>query len=345
MRHKLALAMTLAIGVLLGFSPNGQGQDTDSAPEGVNQGPQDAGLVMKVHEVYGSVKISKIGTDPKMSSEWRPLRAGEEVHANEQIRTGFRGRAKLYAQPATPPTVVMVQGGSLISFEELALRGGVSRSRIGLRYGAIRAGVAEGQVRSDMEISCPVATLSKRGTDIFELSYLKGQFRMSLSPMGRGMLRAFQFQYGSRGNLTRTRSRFITPGQFITKNILQAIDSVQMDRSINISDPFGMQGSELLFQLLNDGGLSVLFAQGTDLSSIVAPSEAGQQAPDTQTLQPLGATPGRREGDFGIGGGLIPGVLDAFLKGRIQENRQTNCKGAEHSVCPTQTMRRLGRRR
>lgn len=312
----------------------------------------DGELYWEVTEVQPKARIAPLGTHAVTGTEWRYVKVGDHLSAGQQIHTSWRSTVKLVARPASPPTVILIEGGTLMGVSQLAQLGETSKTRIELLYGAVRAGVAEGQVRSDMEIRCPVATLSKRGTDIFRFEYLNGRFRMSLSEQGRGMLRALQLQYGSRGNLLRSRSRFVTAGQFVTQRMAMAIDNVKFNRNINMNDPFGLIGNDQLFTLLNSHGLAFLLPQGKNLVNMLdSPTQDGGVPGETDGLdadglnQPLGQVIRQgREGVFGIGQGIVPSIFGSDAKRRLQEVRN-RCRGLGAAACKQQQLKRLGRRR
>jgi len=315
--------------------------------------PAGAGeLYYEVIAVQPKVRIAPLGTDAVTGTEWRYVKVGDRLRAGQQISTSLRGAVKLVARPASPPTVILIESGTLLGISELAQLRDTSKARLELRYGAVRAGVAEGQVRSDMEIRCPVATLSKRGTDIFRFEYLNGRFRMSLSEQGRGMLQALQLQYGSRGNLLRSRSRFVTAGQFVTQRMAMAIDNVKFNRNINMNDPFGLLGNDQLFTLLNNHGLAFLLPQGKNLVNMLNPAtQDGGMPSETDELIADGFNrpPGQvvrqgREGVFGIGQGTVPSVFGLGAKRRLQEVRD-RCRGLSDVTCKRRQQNSLGGRR
>jgi len=307
-------------------------------------------LYYEVIAVQPKVRIAPLGTDPVTGTEWRPVKVGDRISAGQQISTSLRSTVKLVARPANPPTVILIENATLLGVSELAQLGDSSKSRLELGYGAVRAGVAEGQVRSDMEIRCPVATLSKRGTDIFRFEYVNGQFRMSLSEQGRGMLQALQFQYGSSGNLLKSRSRFVTAGQFVTQRMAMAIDSVKFNRNININDPFGLMGNDQLFTLLNTHGLAFLLPQGTNLLNVLnSPGQGGDMGATDGIIangfnQPAGQVVREApEGIFGIGQGTVPSVFGLGSKRRLQELRDRE-HALNAAASKRQMLKRLGRR-
>lgn len=354
MMHKTFFTSVVIGFAFLSVEQTVVGQDANATPAASSQPAASqpvgkASMYYEVNQVEGKVRVSAIGVDSKLKTGWRRVKVGDLLVAGQQIRTHLRSRVKLVARPATPPTVIMLESGTLMSIDELSKLGDTHKSRIGLRYGAIRAGVAEGQVRSDMEISCPVATLSKKGTDIFRFEYnLNGRFNMSLSDQGRGLLQAIQLQWNAKGNLLRTRSRFVTPGQFVTQRMLQAIDNVQFDREINVNDVFGLAGHEQLISVLNDRGLGFLFAQSTNLVNFTDTSTVADQTgivddtaaggiggaltiPQGQMMRNL------RGGDFGIGQGLIPGIFGSGSTQRQILQSRGRCSMRNHRACKQQS--------
>lgn len=298
-------------------------------------------LRYEVSAVTGNVRFAPIGTDPLQDAGWQKIRLGDQLGAGMQIHVpAIRAGVKLTARPSEPPTVILIERGTLIGITELNLdqQQGTAKSRVKLAYGAVRAGVAEGATRSDMEIESPVATLSKRGTDIFRFEYRNGRFLMSLSEQGRGLIQAIQTRSGEFGGLDRFRSRYVTPGQFVTHQMMRAIEHVQFERTVNINDAFGLQGLDAMFTMLNShGGLAFLLPQGSNLAGMLdgaghqtglglTPSFDQQaQAALNQLLQTL--TPNTRSspaGDFGIGQGQVPGILDARSKA-LQAHKNLPC--------------------
>lgn len=339
MTRERAIRIVFAVGVVLCSAPMVSAQATSrpaepppavpkasaataSAPAEVG-GEGLASLRYEVIAVQGKVRVSATGQDPMLDEGWTPVQIEDQLVAGQQVYIPLRGVLKLVARPADPPTVMLIEPGSLVNIAELSFEGGVAKSRIGLAYGAIRAGVAEGTARSDMQIQCPTATLSKRGTDIFRFEYHNHRFMMSLSEQGRGMIQAIQMQHGAFGS-QQMRSRFVTPGQFVTYQMARAIDNMQFERQININDLFGLIGTDQFMLMQHQLGLGFLLPQGMNyaglLDSPVPPRDQPGQAgtdPLTQALQQgLNSslfTPTRRNqhaGDFGVGQGGLPGIFD-----------------------------------
>lgn len=307
-----------ALTLVLGCTVTAMADEPSSKPSGET-------LRYEVVQVEGKVRVGP-ETDEALNTNapgWFSPKVGDRLGGGIQIRVPLRSKIKLVAMPADPPTVLLIESASTISISELAYKDGAAKSRIKLGYGAIRAGVSEGGTRSDMEIEAPSATLSKRGTDIFRFEYHDGRFMMSLTEQGRGMLQAIQNQSGyQNGQL----SRFVTAGQFVTQQLMRAIDNVQFDRQINVNDQFGLSGNDKLFTLINDHGLGFLLPAGLKPINIIDGNRDGNQPlgdpqninnqtnqnnPLTQLVRPTPIVPG---GDFGIGQGRLPIIRDTLQK-------------------------------
>lgn len=314
----------------------------ETTPAGSQPAADDGSLVYEVHELQGNVRVAPMGTNPLLKEGWRPVKQGESLHTGQIVHVPFRGKLKLIARPADPPTVLLFDTGTLVQISELSLKDGVAKSRLDLGYGLVKAGVAESGTRSDMEITGPTATLSKKGTDIFGFEVRPdGRFNMFLTDQGRGLVQAIQTQSGQAGGLNAMRSRFLTPGQWITQQMARAIDNVQFDRNVNVSDLYGLKGMDQLFTMLNDRGIGFLLPAGSNPLNLLGnnPPNGGQPkgGPPNQQGQSLGGTllsqgvGGGRivgVGNFGIGQGTVPSVFGARAI-----NRQNVAKKLMGSGC------------
>ncbi len=326
--HKICFPAVATAACLLLCAAPSLAVDAD-VPAPATQPQPGANMNYEVCELAGDVRVSPIGLDPMKEEGWRSVKRGELLSAGVQLHTGIRSRVKLAARPAEPPTVLMLESMTLMSIDELAKVANTHKARLGLAYGAVRAGVAETEIRSDMEIHAPGATLSKKGTDIFRFEYnLGGRFSMSLSEQGRGLLQAIQYKFGASGAVLGSRSRLMTPGQGVTQKMLQAITNVKFDRQVNINDPFGLGDSDLNFVLNNDRGFGFLIPVGGQTDLVNKPTEGVPPADGDDMLTfPQGpAIRDIREGDFGIGQGLLPGIFggaaqqDSMQQSAVQNN-------------------------
>lgn len=315
MRTTIAIFASLALGLFVGSAP---ARAEDPQPQS-QPAAKNGDLVYEVVEVQGKAHVAPTGTDPLKNDGWTPIKVGDQLHAGQLVRVfTVRSKVKVVARPADPPTVMLFDRGTLVNISELAIVNGAAKSRIQLGYGQIKAGVAEGTVRSDMEIESPVATLSKRGTDIFGMEYGNGQYKMFLTDKGRGLIQAIQTQATAYGSQRLNEARFVTPGQFITHQLLRAIDNVQFDREVNVNDVFGLGKSDSLFSMLNDRGLGVFLNPNGTLQlsqpgGVPQPFQLpGEQPVVQRTMQSfvnpqVRQTPTNSGGDFGVGQGALPG--------------------------------------
>ncbi|MCA9254881.1 MAG: hypothetical protein KDA33_04555 [Phycisphaerales bacterium] len=296
-----------------------------------------------VQDVDGRPMYSSVSTDATSAGDanWKVIRIGDRLGSGVKILVPARSALKLVLEPSSPPMVMALTSGTQLAIEDLALRNGVAVARLALGVGAVKAGVAEsGEIRSNMTISTPTGTLSKKGTDIFMVEYQNGRFRMSLSEQGRGLIQAIQLKFGSQGQLLGTRSRFVTRGQFVTQEMFKAIDHVRFDRNINVNDLIGMTGNELL-TILNNRGFGFVLPIGENTVNILG--SPNMQTPDGDTGLMSGvttvgigrATP-RRDGDFGVGQTLLPirSPLGSDTAGRrIVKTRKTDCAHDANGQC------------
>lgn len=353
------LCVMTSVAICLGLSigaGSAVAQDVPAAEVKVQvNAPGIQALRYQVNDVQGRVKVARIGAEPANEKAWRQIVKGELLGPGLQIRTFFRSKLKLVAYPSDPPTVMLIERSTLMSISELRFEKNdkgekTAKSRLGLGYGAIRCGVDEGRVRSDMEIAMPGATLSKKGTDIFRVWVYGQRWGMSLSSLGRGQIQAIQNLRsglaGQRSNLfggLRTRNLF--PGQSVTDRMLRTIETTVFDRTVNINDLFGLQDTELWFNSLYGNGLGFLVA-GSNFLNIRTATKREVLPDDVSTgmndvIAMGGSTSGgglalqqainnlrnqnqvhaNNSGDFGIGGGILPAFFGATAKPRIMTPR------------------------
>ncbi len=300
--------------------------DADPADQ---QPPAAGELRFQVVKVSGKARWGPLEARPDGDAGWQQVQIGDVYGSGVQINTPLRSKVQLALTPAQPPTIVMIEPLTLASVDDLFARQDAAVTRLGLAYGAIRAGVAESEVRSEFEIRAPVATLSKRGTWGFRLSVEFGTGRFEISLADRGLLELIH-QSGQRG--------FILPGQSMNQYLMRWIESAQFNQPVSVQDLFGLQGAELFFNMLNNGGLGVigfgnnpinilnlsgredrgLFFASTsgDLGGVLGGVQQLRLAQALQSRIDLGQNIQRRpEGDFGVGFGRVPFTLGIPVSG------------------------------
>src|SRR5262249_43555745 len=142
-------------------------------------------------------------------------------------------------------------------------------TRLGLGKGAIRAGVAEGALRSDLEIRSPVATLAKRGTWNFRFYAERGTGQFEISLADRGVIDAIKNATGER--------RVVLAGQAVGAAMLRWIDTARFITPVNVQDWLGLKGAELTFNVSHQTGLGVLLPGG-DLVQVLSLTGRGNPA-------------------------------------------------------------------
>jgi hypothetical protein len=270
----------------------------------VTQPAIDQPFEAKVVEVSGKVSWATTA-ESGAAGEWHAAQPGDLLPAGTQIRTQIRSKVVLMFGD---DTVVLVERATLASIDQFHRSGDTKRIQLGLGHGAIRAGVAETTLRSDMTIETPTATLSKRGTMDFGISYepISGRFRIYLAQ--EGLVEALN-------KLTR-QSRLVRPGEYVTQAMIQWIQTATMDRWVPIVDVYGTTDAEQMFEAMMGSGLAVvdpgggnqIFSlTGHDASQFAASLQQRQQTlstvlPATLLIRPTGSNViPRPEGNFGTG--------------------------------------------
>lgn len=326
--------MTAALSTLILIS--GSAWAADPAPTAA--GPRKDSLRYQVVAVDGKVRVAPIGADPKSDAGWRAIKLGEYLSGGQQVCTSARGTVQLVAVPSDPPTVLQIEKMSNVQISDLEFRNGdqgrEAYSRMQIGYGAVRAGVAEGATRSNMEIASPGATLSKKGTDIFRFWYYnQNDWGMSLSDRGRGLIQAIQNRQNmgiTGGGLLSSNSRFVRPGQSVNQEMLRTIETELFNRFVNVNDMYGLTNGDIKLISLWGNGLNirglngnlielrdVTGADGTmdpvnPIKSILGGGVNNgatlqlQQAIDRIKINQRRNPHGNNAGDFGVGQSTVP---------------------------------------
>lgn len=198
--------------------------------------------------------IGKVQHKPISEKKWTSTKVNDTLSSGMEIRTGLRSSAliKLHIN-----TIVQVKSATRIAFTELAAKPQEEKTRIALSYGTVRAGIVTEKVRSDFQIACPTAVLSREGTWGMEMSYdpATGGYRIGLDT--DGLVRVLQTQSGKRMK--------ILPGQFVTNQMQQWVQTAVFERMVSLTDPFGVTKIEKEFYANNSGGQAGSDPTGSDL--------------------------------------------------------------------------------
>lgn len=283
----------------------------------------------EVYKVQGSgSRWAKVGAKVTDSAAWTPLKPGDRLSGGVAIHVPIRNAVQLVMVPVEPPTIFQIESGALVSIDEVGRKDNAAVTRLGLAYGAIRAGVVESESRSDLEIRSPNATLSKRGTWGFRFWVERGTGRWQMSLSERGLIEAIQNNSSQR--------RVVYPGQTINHMMSRWIESMRFSLPVNVQDLYGLKGSDLGFIIQNNTGFGILLGGGGDQNTILGQVRGpatfqgntlfnslfdnNQPLADRTSQYSLGrvirdrltqnqinrAIINRNEGNFGIGFGSVP---------------------------------------
>jgi hypothetical protein len=267
-------------------------------------------LTARVIEIHGDVQHATLD-----SSNWQPCKLDDEYPQETKIRTGLRSSIKLQIGRERPYTALLIESVGLTYISEAYKTTDSKRVRIGVGYGKIRAGVAEGGLKSDFTVDSPVATLSKRGTWNFGLSYERGTDRFQVFLLDQGLVDALNKLTGYRRALER--------GELVTQAMRRWLDQAQILRNVPVPDILGQGDIEVAFNRIGQAGLGVTGpGQGRAVLINLSNSSASEEFARLirRRLQPLPGLPplpgglprARPEGFFGTGRGdqLIDIMID-----------------------------------
>lgn len=260
-----------------------------------------------VLEVGGSVDWAKPGVSALANDGWTGVKVNDRFESGTQIRTGLRSFVNLqFGQTTT----VSVRSATYASIDQFYASTKVESVRIGVGYGTVRGGSSEGEVKSDVIVDSPVATLAKRGTEGWEIEVepMTGRFRVSLAQYG--IVEAIQ-----KLSDDRTRSRTVLPGQYATHaNIANMwVKQDIFDRNVTFYTPESTTFADAEFGANNTRGYGVLSPGGgmelRDLSQRVSASQILDRTNNDlpPTIPPVNTAIGvrgvltRPEGNFGTG--------------------------------------------
>ncbi len=189
--------------------------DQDQPPAGTAQAqPADANEAEQqvpkavVIEVAGPVEWSLPGVSPVVDEGWTPVQLNDAYEPGTQIRTGLRAHVNLKFGETT---FVSIRSATHASIDQFYRSATTETVRVGLAYGTVRGGSTEGPIKADVEVDSTVATLSKRGTEGWQMwvEPTSNRFRVSLAE--HGLVEAIQKLAPG-----KTRSKSVRPGEYVT---------------------------------------------------------------------------------------------------------------------------------
>lgn len=308
---RVLAALLLPIAALAGPQNNPTAPPTPAAsqPTSATTGTDRKLINAKVIEVQGDVRAAGLE-----SNEWKPVKVGDEFPEQTRILTGVRSSVKFQIGQEEPYTCLLIDSVGKTVISEAAISGDSKKVRVGVAYGRVKGGVAEGGLKSDFTVDSPVATLSKRGTWGFSLYYERDTDAFEIGLDNRGLVTAL--------NKATGQSRTLQPGERVTEAMRLWLDQ-QIFRNTSVVDVLGQSDITVAFNRIDSDGLGVLnvgsgkeivlnlnsIQSRSDFSSLL--NRALQTAP--LTLGGLGGnqTRLRSEGFFGTGRGddLIPVLI------------------------------------
>lgn len=249
----------------------------------------------RVIELSGRAQYS-LTNDQGSESTWNPLKNGDVLPAGSRIRTQLRARVIL---AFGDDTVVVIERATLASIDQFHRTADTKRVKLGLGHGTVRAGVAETTLRSDMTIETPTATLSKKGTMDFGISYEPSTTRFRVWLNKEGLVEAL--------NQVSNKSKLVQPGQYVTQAMQHWIDTLTFARWVPVVDTVGLTDSEKIFNSIKDSGMAVVDpGAGGNTYYIGGRDQApGVTGPPINFIPiispPTGGVIPRPEGNFGTG--------------------------------------------
>lgn len=268
-----------------------------AATQATGTRPVDERYRARVIEVEGRVGYALVDAGGELGP-WQSAKVGTELPAGARIRTGLRSKIIM---AFGDDTVVEIDRATLASIDQFHRSADTKVIRLGLGHGAVRAGVAETTLRSDMTIETPTATLSKRGTMGFSMTYepVAGRFRIALAD--EGLVEAL--------NKITDDMRSVRPGEHVTQAMRRWIETARFNRYVPVATYFGLTDSEQNYMVGSGGEGRAVASPGeggnsNNTTSWDSKSIQRIQRPGYRPMTPIDFGDGvidRPEGNFGTG--------------------------------------------
>lgn len=273
----------------------------DTATPSTQPAAIDEAFQATATKVVGTVLYAMAGPDGK-PGEFKPVHEGDKLPAGAIIQTRLRSKVML---AFGPDTVVLIDRVTMASIDQFHRTGDTKKVQLGLGHGLIRAAAVETTLRSDMTISSPVATLSKRGTLDFGMRYEPGTGRYTVFLNQEGLVELLDWLHDVR--------RSVEPGQYVTQALLTWIETRTLDRYVPVTDNWGLTQAESEFAARwGSQGIGVT-QPGSGFNSFTSNFQGSNQGIGGQGQRVLSPTPvilptgprliNRPEGNFGTGPG------------------------------------------
>jgi|GEM_PF-1399559 len=192
------------------------------------------------------VSVSGIAEQRSSSDEkakWAPVKSGDVLSEMTLIRTGLGGEVVLKLSDRGNVTI---KSGSKIGIASFRKRGELVQTRLGLKYGAIRAQVDSSRGANDFRVRTAVGTLAATGTGGYMAQW--GDF----SFQAKGTDGAWEAAIAN-------RIASLIAGEWTDKNLSQPLASLLEKYNSKVGDPHGgLTVAELKNLLVNGGGRGIV---------------------------------------------------------------------------------------
>lgn len=237
----IGLAVALSAGSILAQAkaPDAEKPATVKADKPV----ADKAPVKKTSDALKVTVVSVSGIAEQRSAKeenakWTAIKPGDVLTELTLIRTGLGGKVVL---KLSDRGLVTVKSGTKIGIASFSRQGNLVKTRLGLKYGAIRARVDSTQGANDFRVRTAVGTLAATGTggDTAQSGDFGAQFK------------------GTRGSWILTsgnRKRSLKPGERINGNMDKPLSFLIKKHDVKIGDLHGLTKLETKNLALNKSG-------------------------------------------------------------------------------------------
>jgi hypothetical protein len=214
----MSLAISAAAAVAQSAEPQATSQPAPADPSDTQTAarPNQQADKVTVLSVAGPAERLVVEGDQQ---KWTALKEGEELDEMTVIRTGLRAKVVLrFADRGE----VTVNNASKMGISEFRKEGEQVTSRLGLKYGTIRASIEKGRGPNDFRVSTPVATLSIQGSGADVVALVD-------SPM---IIKSFS---GAWKTVTSSGSRTVHAGEATNQTLSQWADIAKQQREARMA--------------------------------------------------------------------------------------------------------------
>jgi len=175
--NKVAMVVLLVLLLMPGTAPSQDPPaDTTSTATQAQTKPVDSPSENESTAVITHLSGKSVQFSPDGGKTWSPAKKQTKLGENAALRTGFASRCEI---SFANQTIIQVEPLSSIRVGDYTQTKTSQKVRANIQYGALRCGVEKGRIKSDVQISTPVSTMSIRGTIVY-VEYDRGTRRCLL---------------------------------------------------------------------------------------------------------------------------------------------------------------------